>query len=224
MLLGKKTIGTIARMGGVMSVPDPFAWSWGQMIEFNSEYMAKDGERIEYSRADFSYHAIARSELCKKIKGDWILMFDTDHQFEPDLAARMVQRMMKYDLDVLTGLYFHKRLPRPPVLYKWNPDQKVFEIIAEWDDMEGEFLIPVDSAGAGCLLIRRRVLERIENEIGEEPFAPIDPWGEDHSFFLRLMKLGIKSYCDPSMECHHLAFQPLSLSDYQKSGAVIKKL
>jgi glycosyltransferase involved in cell wall biosynthesis len=217
MLLGKKTIGTIARMGGVMSVPDPFAWSWAQMVEFNCEYVLKENERIDYARPSFSYHSLARNELCKKIRGDWILMLDTDHQFEPDLAARMIDRMTKYDMDVLSGLYFHKYHPRPPVLYRWNAAEKAMEIIADWDDYDGEYFIPIDSAGAGCLMIRRRVLERIENEIGEEPFAPLDHWGEDHSFFLRLMKLGIKSYCDPSIECHHLAYEPLTLKNYEKS-------
>ncbi len=35
-------------------------------------------------------------------------MLDSDIVVEPDLCARLVQKMYQYDLDVVTGLYCYK--------------------------------------------------------------------------------------------------------------------
>jgi hypothetical protein len=77
----------------------------------------------------------------------------------------------------------------------------------------------VDAAGGGCLLVRKRVFERIEDELGEEPFARTPPLGEDMSFFKRCERLGVKVYCDARIECPHLTVRPVTLDDYDR-GAV----
>ena len=58
-------------------------------------------------------------------------------------------------------------------------------------------------------MIRRRVFERITNELHQKPFDPIGEWSEDFSFFVRLIQLGIKTYCAPDIETYHLMVQPI---------------
>lgn len=221
MLLGRRTIGTISIMGGIPSIPEPFVWSYSQMREYNSEYLVELNERIEYQKAGISFHAAARNDLVNRFLGDWLVQLDTDHQFEPDIIARLLFCADKYKLDVLTGIYTHKTAPYVPVVYKYEEQLKGFSpIVLLSKNCE---IFEIGSAGAGCLFVRRKVFERIKNELKESPFDITHPYGEDHSFFLRLRKLGIKSYCNPHIECHHLSWKPTQISDLKKDGMLLQK-
>lgn len=211
MLYGRKPIGTIGYLGGLMAVPEEFAWSWGQMIQYNAEYLCEPGEYVHLNRATLSFHAAARNLLTQQIYGDWLLQFDTDHSFEPDMAARLVYLMNKHDVDVITGVYVAKTWPHPPVLYRWNDDEKL-EQLAAWDASCP--LIQIGSAGGGNLLVRRRVFERIRKEMNENPFDIIHPFGEDHSFFLRLKRLGIAVYAAPMVSSQHLGVKGYTTDDF----------
>ena len=131
-------------------------------------------------------------------------MLDTDLAFEPDLAARLVRFFELNKLDVLCGIYPYKSHPHFPVVYMHEPESDRHEIMADWD--RSLSLLPIDSAGAGLLLVRRTVFERITSELHESPFDRYPGKGEDHSFFMRLRKLGIQAYCAPHVEADHLDF------------------
>lgn len=219
MLLGKKPIGTIAYMGGLMAVPEQFMWSYGQMIQYNADYLVEPNECVYYIRSTISFHAAARNNVVDQMKGDWLLMLDTDHVFDPDIAARMVHRMERDNLEVLTALYQHKSPPYSPVLYRHGND--AFQALGDWDKFDEQYYIPIGSSGAGCLMVKRSVFDRIKNKLKESPFDIIHPLGEDHSFFKRLYKLGIKAFCDPSIECHHLQVKPIALQDYKVEEMVL---
>ena len=200
-------------MSGIPSIPEPFMWSLTQMIEYNGDYLCESNERIHYIKSCLSFHAAARNNLVDQMFGDWLLMLDTDHQFEPDLAARMVFCMNKYKVNVLTGLYTHKTDPYVPVIYTY--EKKGFSPLVVLD--RNVSIFEVDSAGGGCLMVKREVFTRIRTELKESPFDIIPPYGEDHSFFLRLRKLGIKSYCNPSIESNHLSWRASKMDDLNKS-------
>lgn len=221
MLYGKKPIGTIAYLGGVMALPEPFVWSWTQMIEYNATYLVEPNQSIHYTRSKASYHSFARNILSQQFFGDWILMLDTDHQFEPDIAARMLYKMNKYNLDVLVGIYQYKSPPYSPVLYKWNKKGNALEMIGKWD--KNAELFEIGSAGGGCLMIKRSVFQRIKKELKQEPFDIKFPFSEDHSFFYRLKKLGITPYCDPSIQLPHLTYKAIDLNDFDTKGMKFSK-
>lgn len=140
-------------------------------------------------------------------------MFDTDLSFEPDVACRLVRLLETKQIDVVCGIYSYKKPPHFPVVYMHNPATDKHEIMADWDRKLD--LLPIDSAGAGVLLIRRSVCERITNELHESPFDMYPGKGEDHSFFIRLRKLGIQPYCAPHVEADHLEYYGVRTSvDY----------
>lgn len=214
MLMGKKVIGTIAYMGGVMTVPEVFCKAWGNMIQYNNDYLCEPNESISYDSVGVSYHSYARNCLVEKMRGDWLLMLDTDISFEPDIAARLLYRLNRYNIDVLTSLYQYKAPPHSPVVYAWEEKIKSYAPIGSWDSDADIF--EIGSAGAGCLLVRRKVFERIR-QTKEGPFDILPPYSEDHSFFERLRKLDIKAYCCPHIEVNHLKVHPLSLEDYRRN-------
>jgi hypothetical protein len=119
MLYHNKTIGTLAYMGGLPCNLEKFTWSWGQLIAFSAEYVCNPGERIHLLKSAVSHHQTARNQLAREFLGDWLLMLDMDHAFEPDLLARLLHRMHRYQLDVLSGLYCFRSETPSPVLYRW---------------------------------------------------------------------------------------------------------
>lgn len=219
MLYGKRILGTVAYMGGVMTIPERFTWSWGQMVQWNSEYFCNPGEIVWYDRATMSYHSAARNSIVDKMRGDWLLMLDTDHSFEPDICARMLNIMDDADIDVLTGIYQYKNPPYAPVVYRKVGDG--FATVGDWSD--GLTAFEIGSAGGGCLLVRKHVYDRIRDELDEGPFDIDHPYSEDHSFFRRLDKLGIKAYCTPKIQCHHLEVREIGLEDYDRDGVSLSE-
>jgi glycosyltransferase involved in cell wall biosynthesis len=217
MPYGKKTVGTIAYMGGVPAVLEAFAWAWGQLIQYNADYLVDPGESIFYTRSLVSYHSAARNAVVDQMRGDWLLMLDADHAFQPDLAARLLTQMERHDVDVLTGLYVYRSAPHNPVVFTRTGDR--IEYLGDWD--RDAAIFEVGAAGAGCLMIRRRVFDRIRDELHENPFEIRKSFSEDNSFFDRCWELGIKCYCCPTIESPHLAVRPVTLADYRPDPALI---
>lgn len=216
-LLGNQPIGTIAYLGGLPAVLEPFCWAWGQMIQANSELLAGPGQYVHYDKATVSLHSFARNSLVERFLGDWLLMLDTDHAFEPDLAVRLVTLLTVYrefNVGVISGIYCHRAGPRSPVIYQWNKDGTGLLPIGDWDVESHPRLIQVGSAGGGALLVRRWVYDRIRTELHEDPFEIHKPFGEDHSFFYRLRTLEIPAYAAMQVESPHLEVRAFGLDDF----------
>lgn len=210
MLIQNKVIGTVAYLGGLHGVLEEFTWCWGQLIQFSYEYHLQQGESIYFNRARISYHAMARNGLVKEMQGDWLLQLDTDHQFEPDVLVRLLQIMRDCNADVVSALYHNKSFPHPATVYAFDEEGKP-RVIGDWPKETRAF--QVDSCGAGTLLVKREVFDRIESELHEEPFNPIATLGEDHSFFTRCKRLGIRCFVAPAVESYHMAIHPVRHSD-----------
>jgi len=221
MLFYRRPIGTVGIMSGVPANYLEFTWAWGQMIAYNYEYLLQPDEMVHLARTPLSYHAEARNYLARNFMGDWILMLDMDHTFEPDILARMLALTRRYEVDVLTA---HYRYKNPPYLlnhFGWDEATKTYYTIAElqWDQRLQE----IATTGAGTLLIRRTVFDRIREELGEEPFNILpaeDGTGrqlsEDFSFLTRCRKLGIKVFTAPQIESKHLVTRAIGDEDYQR--------
>lgn len=218
----KKVLGTAAYIGRKM-VMEEFCWSWGAMIQYTNEFMVKPGEIVHWDRNKKFGQAGARNYLAQNMMGEWLFMSDSDHQFDPDLLFRMRRVLEGNKLDVLSGLYLYDDSPKIPVMYqRVNGNLENIHMQPFKRDSELPLqLIKIDAAGAGCLMIRRSVFDRIDSELHEAPFAPIPPNGEDFSFFMRLEKLGIQAYCCPNIESKHLGISAIGLDDCESDLAVV---
>lgn len=201
-------LGTVGYLGGLSSVCEEFNWCWGQMILFTKEEISQE---IHYCRSKVSFHAHARNSLVKQTKGLFLLQLDTDIEFEPDLVVRMLDRMVRYNLDVLTGVYVSGSHPHYPILYHW--DGSKYRNIGKWD----KDIIEIGGAGGGVLMVRKKIFDHIESELGESPFDIRHPRGEDLSFFDRLREIGVKTYCDTRIRVKHLRPRGYDLDDFDES-------
>ena len=215
-MLGGNPIGTVAYMGGVPAVLESFCWSWGQMIQYNAEFLCESAEYVHYDKARLSLHACARHQIADAMLGDWVVMLDCDHSFDPDVVHRLVRTADQIGAEVLSGLYQFKHHPHSPVAYVWHEGGDLPAPIGGWSDDAD--VLQVQSVGAGCLFVRRSVFMRIDREIAEGPFDRIKPLGEDHSFCKRCKDLGIDVWLAPKIHSAHLRVAPVKIADFDRDA------
>lgn len=149
---------------------------------------------------------------------EWLFFLDDDVCAPPDT----VPRLLAHNRDVISGVYY-RRAPvgpnksMPPVMLKYkNKDEA--EWVTQWDPPGS--LIEVDLVGAGCLLVNRRIFERlprpwftwelepditkwIRQGMGTEQDQPIH--SEDFSFCRRVRReLNLPIAVDTSIQCEHI--------------------
>lgn len=218
--LGKRALGTVGYIGSSIGL-DQFYWSLIQLVQFNYEVLCPEGFYVHVDRSLASGQMNARNELVGNMQGDWLLQIDSDHEFDPDTLMRMLQYFEGQKLDVLVGCYVFKHEPFNPVLFKHVGGE--YKAMIEWGTEEmprsSIRLLPIDAAGAGALLVRRSVFDRIHKEFGQMPFSKFPPYfTDDFAFFERCRRLGIKSWAAPLIDFGHLRVQSVGLRDYDSTG------
>ena len=205
--LGRKAIGTVAYLGGLPAVLESFTWAWGQMVQYNQELFCEGTDYIHYDRAMISDHGPARNSLVSRFLGDWLIQMDTDHQFDPDIVARLVRLAEKHHVDVISAVYQMKAPPHVPVLFQWVGEESLQPM---WWTDNGASLVEIGSSGGGCLFVRRSVFDRLAVD---RPFEKIGVLSEDHSFFKRCKEKDIKCYAALKVHSHHLRVVPVTMAD-----------
>ena len=222
LLFGKRPAGTIAYLSGAMQL-ESFGWAYANLLLFSNEY-CPPGMYVHPDHATNSGQINARNELFSRMQGDWLLQLDSDHDFEPDLAIRLLTLFEQHQLDVLCGFYCYKEAPYNPVLFQYAETNEggEFRGIVDWGGTEPGTrkedikLLPIAAAGAGCLLVRKSVFERIVKETGKLPFSQPDGYKnnyDDFNFFEHCRRLGIKCWCAPHVEAAHLRITGYGMQD-----------
>ena len=164
-------------------------------------------------RSDIEYHFSfmcssliydARNMLAKQaldIKADYVLWLDSDIQFKPDLLDRLMDDIQ--DADVVTGLYFMRRAPFSPTIFKLQELKDGKVTLEKYLDYPEQSVFPIDAAGLGVCLMKTEVLKLVFEQYGN-PFSPLPGWGEDISFFIRAGELEAKMVCDSRLTVGHV--------------------
>ena len=179
-------------------VAAPFAQNLAQMQKNGEVYISfLIGSLIYESRNNLAKQAM-------QAKADYIMWLDSDMTFAPDTMTRL-QKHMENGLDIVTGIYFRRRPPFTPTLFKElrrTDDPNVAEH-ANFDDYPSDSLFEIAGCGFGCVMTRVSVLEDVMLNY-QDWFGPVCGLGEDLSFCLRARELGYKIYCDSSIKCGHI--------------------
>ena len=178
-------------------VPARFAQSLAMLQKLGETAVAfQIGSLIYTSRNKLAQRAI-------EMEADYVLWLDSDMVFPPDMMIRMLDRMQKENIDILTGLYFRRVSPYSPVLF----DRMDFKgPICNWSEFHGELPkepFEVGGCGFGCVMMKTDPFFDVQAKHGNM-FAPIGNNGEDIAFCWRARDCGYKIYCDPSIVCGHI--------------------
>ena len=146
----------------------------------------------------------SRNTLAKQcITGnfDAVLWFDSDMVFDKDVLEKMVKHY-EAGREFVTGLYFRRRRPYTPVLFR---DLK-FEDGLHWegyDDYPENELFTVAGCGFGCCMTSKNLLLDVLLNY-QTWFTPMEHAGEDIAFCVRARELGHDIWCDPTIKCGHV--------------------
>lgn len=164
--------------------------------------------KFAYSASSLVYdsrNGLARKAICEHF--DRVLWLDSDMQFQPDLF-RKLSDALDDGRDFVSGLYFTRKAPYKPVIFKRAGYDRVGEngvkpIAEAYYDYPKNGIFEVAAAGFGGVMMNVSLLAEVEKNFGL-PFSPIMGFGEDISFCLRVQEMGKKMYCDPSAKMGHV--------------------
>lgn len=163
----------------------------------------------------------ARNNLAKQAVSegfDRILWLDSDMDFQPDLM-----RKLSADLDegreFVSGLYFKRRAPIQPVVYKevgyYHSKEldEVTPIAIPYGDYPKDDIFKVAGAGFGGAMMTVDLIKRVGDKFGL-PFSPIMGFGEDLSFCVRCSELGVELFCDSRVKMGHVGLGTITEETY----------
>jgi len=161
----------------------------------------------------------ARNSACENVLSSlfsWLFFLDDDIVCPPDT----VLRLMAHKKDIISGLYFRRSPPLAPVMMKLDGEKASF--ITQFQPGE---IVEADFVGAGCLLIHRRVLEKVKYpwfdwRVDRKDLKGNKRCSEDFAFCESAREAGFKIYVDTSIQCDHCGllksngsgYNPLSIS------------
>ncbi|MCK9243666.1 MAG: glycosyltransferase [Candidatus Marinimicrobia bacterium] len=163
---------------------------------------------------DFNRNSLIRLFLSRK-EFDYLLLIDSD--IEPPLDC--IERLLALDCPLASGCYpvwMHRGL-RWALMNK-DSDRR-YRLLERLPSLTEPF--EVDAGGAGCLLIRRDVFEKvkwpwfkwIEFEDGTQE-------SEDVHFFRKCNEAGLRVKVDPKIICNH--FKIMNLVDLMRMAAQLR--
>ena len=176
----------------------------------------------EQTEVSFTMNSLiydARNLLAKKACEsffDRILWIDSDMVFSGDLLQRLSARIDE-GYDFVTGLYFTRRMPLEPVVYKdvgvYIEDGKQIPVSRPYVDYPKDSIFEVKGCGfGGCMMTTKMVLD-IAQKFGL-PFSPVLGFSEDLSFCQRATQAGYKIFCDSSIKLGHRSYCVVQEEDY----------
>ena len=173
--------------------------------------------------------ADGRNRLCEGFlatEGEWLWMVDTDMGFADDVVDRLVAAADRYDRPVVGGLAFAQRRLREkerpdlqaerfgiiPTIYQWRvlEDEAGFQAVRSYPR---DSLVKTAGTGGACLLIHRRVVEKVHGKFPWSWFSLLTlpgalkgrprTFSEDLSFCVRLAELDIPLHVHTGIQTSH---------------------
>lgn len=139
----------------------------------------------------------------------WLLILGDDHEFDDDLAVRLLARMYRDDLDIVVPLCLMRAYPFLPVAYGERVDRGFVPL-----DLDAAFekgpLVEVAAAGNAGMVIRKRVIAAMGDplfkmgavETGENEITT--GLAEDLRFCEDARSYGFKVWLDMSTRIGHV--------------------
>ena len=155
-------------------------------------------------------------------KYDYLVFLDSDIVMEPDTVIRLVEDIDDSGADLVTGIYFKRRLPTAPVIYRhidWYEDEVLGaqESAETYEDYPRDGgLFPVEGCGMGCCVIRVSVIPELVTAFRMAPFTPQHRLSEDLSFCWRMKVLGKKMLCNPGILPGHVGMMVYRAQDWER--------
>lgn len=143
---------------------------------------------------------IVRDEFLRS-DADSLFFLDSDVIMRPNYLSRLVA----HGKDIVSGLYLANFIINGkqhilPVIYERVDEKRVRHMLRH--EVQEDRLMPIGCAGLGCVLINRRVMEKISFRNISSSMTG----GEDAAFYKDAIMADFTPYCDTSIKCLHMKF------------------
>lgn len=178
-----------------------------------------DDTRFAISCSSLIYDA--RNTLAKQAvteNYDRVLWLDSDMDLPPDILT-VLSKDMDEGRELVSGIYFKRRAPVKPVIYKEvgyyhsEEDESVTPIAVSYEDYPQNSIFPIQGCGFGGCLVSVDLIKKVVDKYGL-PFSPIMGFGEDLSFCMRAKTLGVEMFCDSSVKLGHVGLGTITEETY----------
>lgn len=147
------------------------------------------------------------AEIAVRDGFDRVLWLDSDMLFMPDLFRRLGAHL-DAGREMVTGLYFSRKPPIRPVIYKimrpeYDANMLPKPVAVPYEDYPRDSLFPIEGCGMGAVMMTTQLLREAIDRF-RLPFFPAAGFGEDFSFCLRARELGKLIWCDSSIKAGHV--------------------
>ena len=149
---------------------------------------------------------LARNKIVQKFleSGADYLFFLDDDMLCP---SNIIERLIKHNVDIVSAIAFKRGEPYNSCAFKKAPEGIMYNPI---EPEQG--LVEVDAVGAACMLVHRRVLEKMK-----DPWFTWGDYGEDIMFCRGAQEAGFKIWCDSDLVVGHIGENKIITVDTYKS-------
>jgi hypothetical protein len=185
-----------------------------------------DGNKYSFTMRCNSLIYDARGSMTiEAINGgyDYLLMLDSDMVMERDTVRRLAEGV--HDKDLLTALYFKRKLPTKPLILKeldWYEDEVLGaqESAEVYEKYPRNSVFEIQGAGFGCCIMSVEMVKHMTVAYRMNPFTPMPRLSEDYSFCWRARKLGYKLWCDSRIRPLHAGLKLYGEADWDRQREV----
>jgi hypothetical protein len=169
-----------------------------------------------------------RNEAVLKAKehgADYMMFIDADMQHPPDI----VYQLLKNQLPVVAGMYFHQSPPHLPIIYKHKEGINY----THYYDYPKDDLFSVDLTGMGCMLVDMKIFDHIELPYFGYRTSRDDgiiEGTEEVIFCEKIREAGFDVVIDPKIQCTHFAIEDVTqisfdsyMEEYKTGKALLEK-
>lgn len=178
-----------------------------------------EGTEIAVCSSSLVYDA--RNKLAHKAVSegfDRVLWLDSDMRFAPDLMDRL-DADLEDGRDIVSAFYFTRKNPVHPCIFRKCSMVGNTPTVLPVEGWPRDSVFDVAAVGFGAVMMRVDLLRLVHATFGR-PFSPMDGFGEDLSFCLRVRQLGKQIWCDPRIMVDHVGLTIINEQTYlqQKGG------
>lgn len=153
------------------------------------------------------------AQFLQYTQAQWLLMIDSDEQLSLEGFDKLIGSVHDTERPIVAGMYFMAwggdRAAQPSI-FRAVPDSSRFTPISDYPTDQ---VIPIDSAGTGCLMVHRSVFEAFQADAAPHQgknwcwFMDMavngDWYSEDHYFCSRARELGYQLHAHTGVILPH---------------------
>jgi hypothetical protein len=196
----------LERRGVKIVVGIPMERTFNNSAFFHFWHIARRGYPITpfvYGRTDLNRNKMAWWLANDGKEYTHIVMLDADHLHPEDIVERLARWVLQdRSRLVVGGINFRRTQPFDPCIFRWNAEGKM-QAIEQWEPG----LVEVDAIGHGCILISRKVFEKLEPPWWAYGYnwADQNAYPSEDMYFCQVLRAAeIKMWADTTTSSPHL--------------------